>query len=75
MSEPFPPDAFLLHAVLSLEALALAILGVMLAIGFVLGRLKDKDDPIAIFVNTFWHELLWPPEIMAIDSPRMVRKK
>ena len=64
----------LLEWVLALEVLALAILAVMLAIGFILGRLQDKDDRIAAFVNTFWHELLWPPVVMAIDSSQMVAR-
>src|ERR1043165_6830084 len=42
----------------------------MRLIGLVLGRLKDKEDPVAIFVNTFWRELLWPPTVMAFDTNR-----
>lgn len=66
--ETFPPHAFFIHMCLALEALMLAILLVMLAIGYVLGRLKDKEDQIGVFVNTFWRELLWPPLVMPIDA-------
>jgi uncharacterized protein YggU (UPF0235/DUF167 family) len=61
----------LLEWVLALEALALLILSIMWLIGLVLGRLNDKEDQIAIFVHTFWHELLWPPEVMAIDGDKL----
>jgi uncharacterized protein YggU (UPF0235/DUF167 family) len=64
----------LLEWVLALEALAVLILSVMWLIGLVLGRLKDKEDHIAIFVHTFWNELLWPPEVMPADSTRTAGK-
>ena len=63
-----------LEWMLALELLVLVILSVMGAIGFVLGRLKDAEDPIGIFIRTFWNELLWPPEVMASDSLKLANQ-
>jgi len=66
----------LLEWVLILEGLALAILAVMGVIGmFIRKQDAEEPDPIVVFCSTFWREFLWPPEVMGIDSPRMVARQ
>lgn len=73
MAENFPTWG-LLEWILALELLLVVIFAIMALIGSVLGRLKDKEDPVGIFINTFWKELLWPPTVMAFDTARATSK-
>ena len=47
-------------------------MGVVAAIAMVLAR-QDPDDPVYVFSRTFWNEVLFPPEVMSIDTGRMPR--
>jgi uncharacterized protein YggU (UPF0235/DUF167 family) len=66
----------LLEWVLILEGLTLAILGVLAVVGMIMGRQEvDETDIVSVFVWTFWKEFLWPPEVMAIDTDRLVARE
>ena len=65
----------LLEWVLILEGLTIAILSVLAVVGMIMGRQEvDETDVVSVFVWTFWKEFLWPPEVMAIDTDRLVAR-
>jgi uncharacterized protein YggU (UPF0235/DUF167 family) len=44
-------------------------MGVVAAISMVMAK-QDPDDPVYVFSRTFWNEVLFPPEVMSIDTGR-----
>jgi uncharacterized protein len=60
----------LLEWVLALEALALAILGIMGLISMLTAK-DNMEDNLWVFCSTFWREFLWPPAVMPTDAKSM----
>lgn len=63
----------LLNWLLIIELVVLGLCGILGLISMFMSK-EDAQDPIYLFCRTFWNEFLFPPEVMAIDSKRLVAR-